>query len=192
MDDVALQGDFKRFLLAAQHGQRHAAADLAAHLLDRLIEGQALHRLAIDLGDEITRLHAGLGRGRVIHRRHDLDQSILHGDFDAETAKLAFGLDLHVLVFLGIHIARMRIQRGQHAVDGGFDQFVILGRLDIGRAHALEHFAEQVELFIGVDRRRIRSGFSLRGAWMEGERADDHAGGEGGGDEERLAEHVNH
>ncbi len=34
--------------------------------------------------------------GRLVDRRHDLDQAVLHGDLDAEAAELAAGLHLHV------------------------------------------------------------------------------------------------
>ena len=44
---------------------------------------------------------AGLGGGRVVDRRHHLDQAFFHRDFDAEPAELAAGLDLHVAEALG-------------------------------------------------------------------------------------------
>ena len=91
---------------------------------------------------------AGLGGRRVVDRRHHLDDAVLHGDFDAEAAELALGLDLHVLVGLGVHVARMRVERGQHAVDGVLDQRLLVDRLDIVAPHALEHVAEQIELLI--------------------------------------------
>ena len=45
----------------------------------------------------------------------------------------------------------MRVERGQHAVDGRLDQRRLIGLLDIVRPDALEHVAEQVELTVGVD-----------------------------------------
>ena len=39
----------------------------------------------------------------------------------------------------------MRVERGQHAVDGRFDQLLVGHLLDILPAYPLEHFAEQVE-----------------------------------------------
>ena len=102
-------------------------------------------------------MHAGLGGGRVVDRRHDLDQAVFHRDFDAEPAELAAGLHLHVAEALGVHVARMRIEAGQHAVDRGFDQLGVVRLLDIVGAHALEHVAEQIELAVGVRRRRLRA-----------------------------------
>ncbi len=51
---------------------------------------------------------------------------------------------------LRVHVARMRIETGEHAVDRRFDQLGVVRLLDIVGAHALEHVAEQIELAIGV------------------------------------------
>ena len=118
-------------------------------------------RLAVDMRDEVAGLQPGARRRRVVDRRDHLDQAVLHRDLDAEPAELAAGLHLHVAEVLGVHVARMRVERGQHAVDRGFDQLLVGDLLDIVGAHALEHLAEQVELPIGVGRvgcrRRRRS-----------------------------------
>ena len=106
-------------------------ADLAAHLLDRLVERQAHDRLAVERGDEVARLQAGFGGGRAVHRRHHLDQAVFHRDFDAKAAELALGLDLHVAEVFLVQVARMRIERGQHAVDRGLDQLLVVRRLDV-------------------------------------------------------------
>ena len=55
----------------------------------------------------------------------------------------------------------MRIKSGQHTVDGGFDQFRIIGLLDIIAAHTLQHIAKQIKLLVNFRvrrRRRIRLG----------------------------------
>jgi hypothetical protein len=81
-------------------------------------------------------------------RRHDLDDAVLHRDFDAQPAELAAGLDLHVLVDLRVHVARMRVEGREHAVDGILHQRLLVDRLDIVAADSLEHVAEQVELLV--------------------------------------------
>ena len=52
----------------------------------------------------------------------------------------------------------MRIERGQHAVDGVFDELLLVGLLDIVGADLVEDVAEQAQIFVGVggcrDRRR--------------------------------------
>ena len=140
--------------------------DRAAHLLDRLVEGQALHRLAVEMGDDVVGHDAGLGGGRVVDRRHHLDQPVFHGDLDAEAAELAAGLHLHVAEALGVHVARMRVEPGQHAVDRGFDQLGVVRLLDVVGADPLEHVAEEGELPIGVGSRRARARTVEHDAWL--------------------------
>jgi hypothetical protein len=150
-DDVARERDVDRLVLALAHDlQLDLGVDRAAHLLDRLVEGEALHRLVVEMGDDVVGHDAGLGGRRVVDRRDHLDQAVFHRDLDAEPAELAAGLHLHVAEALGVHVARMRIEPGQHAVDRGFDQLAVVGLLDIVGAHPLEHVAEQIELPIGV------------------------------------------
>lgn len=88
-------------------------------------------------------------RRGFVDRGDHLDQFVLHGDLDPETAELAAGLGSHVVGGFLVEVAGMRIERGQHAVDGALDQFVLLGRSDILRAHALKYIAENGKLPIG-------------------------------------------
>ena len=120
------------------------------HLVHGLLERQSLHRLVVDLGDQVARQDAGLRRRRVVHRRDHLDQAVLHRDLDAEPAELALGGLLHVAPGLVVHVARMRVERGDHAVDRAFDQLGVVGLLDVVGPDPLEHLAEQIELRIGV------------------------------------------
>ena len=107
------------------------------------------------MGDHVAGLHARARRRRIVDRRYDLHQAVLHRDFDAQPAELAAGLHLHVAVGLLVHEAGMRIQRCQHAVDRGFDQLAVIDRLHIVRPHPVEHVAEQIQLAIGFAGRRL-------------------------------------
>ena len=85
-----------------------------------------------------------------------------------------------VLLHLGVklfgrQIARVRIERGQHALDGGADQLLLVRRIDIFGADAVEDLAEQRE--VGVDlavgSRHIRDvdgGFGSGGLFLRHER----------------------
>ena len=118
-----------------------------------------------------------LDAGRVVDRRDHLDQAVFHRDFDAETAEFAAGLHLHVAEALGVHVARMRIEAGQHAADGGFDQLAVVGLLDVVAAHPLEHVAEQIELAIGIRGRGARARSHHHRAWLGHEQRQCRAGG---------------
>ena len=147
MDHVARDLHIERILDALAHDrERDRRVDRSAHLLHGFLQRQALDLLLIERGDQVAAHDPGLGGRRVFDRRHHLDHAVLHRDFDAEPTELAAGLHLHVTEMLRIEIGRMRVERGQHAVDRGFDQLGVIGLLDIVRAHALEHLAEQIEL----------------------------------------------
>jgi hypothetical protein len=66
----------------------------------------------------------------------------------------------------------VRIERGQHAVDGILDQVLVGDFVDVVGAHALEHVAEQVEILIGLAAIcRLVGGLALRlGERVERER----------------------
>ena len=161
----------------AHDGQLDLGVDRAAHLLDRLVEGQALHLLAVELGDDVVRQDAGLGGGRVVDRRDDLDEAVFHRDLDAEAAELAARLHLHVAEALRVHVARMRIEPVEHAVDRLLDELGVIRLLHVVGAHALEHVAEQIELPVGVGRRRLGACAEERkGARLGGCERDGHTG----------------
>ncbi|MGY3645773.1 hypothetical protein ACVWW2_001064 [Bradyrhizobium sp. LM4.3] len=80
--------------------------------------GQALHRFVVETGDDVVGHDAGARGRRVVDGRDHLDQAVFHRDFDAEAAELTAGLHLHVAEALGVHVARMRIESGEHAADG--------------------------------------------------------------------------
>src|SRR4029077_13571369 len=70
LDGFTRQRDVDRvFDVAAAQAQLDRRADLAAHLLDRLLQGQALYRLAVEREDQVAGLDAGLGSRRVTRRR---------------------------------------------------------------------------------------------------------------------------
>jgi hypothetical protein len=151
LDDFALDRNVDRLVRAlALDLQLGAGVDRSLHLVDRLLQGQALNGVAVDRGDEIARQDAGLRRRRAVHRRDHLHQAVFHRDLDPEPTELAMGGLLHVFPGRLIHVARMRIKRGDHAIDGALDQFGVVGLLDIIGPDALEHVAEQIQLRIGV------------------------------------------
>ena len=61
---------------------------------------------------------------------------------------LAAGLDIELLHFLGVHIARMRIKRGEHAVDRASDQLPLIWYLDGLREYEAIHLSQEVEFRI--------------------------------------------
>src|SRR5262249_25882659 len=125
-DDVADDRDLDRLVGAlAEDRELDFGVHRAAHLIDRLVYGETLHGAVIEMRDEVVCHHAGLGRRSIVERRDHFYQAVLHGDLDAETAELAARLHLHVAQAVRIHITRMRIEAGQHAVDRRFDELAV-------------------------------------------------------------------
>src|SRR6185312_14873673 len=189
-DVVAYQRDVDRVILAlANDLELDLGIDRAAHFIDGLIEGEALHRFVVESGDDVVGHDAGLRRRRIIDRRNHLDQPVFHRDFDAEPAEFSAGLHLHVAEALGIHVAGMRIEAGQHAADRGLDQLAVVGLLDIVAADPLEHVAEQIKLAIGVRRRSARARSHQYRTWLGYEQRQRCAGGGAQQNHRSLAHH---
>ena len=146
LDHVALEHHVERLLVAAPDRELDLGICRPTHLVDRFRQGQAEYRFAIEMRDDVARKNAGAGGRGLIDRRDHLDHAIFHGDLDAEPAELALGLDLHIFEVLRAEIARMRVERRQHAIDRRFDQFFVGDLFDVVGANAFEHLAEQVQL----------------------------------------------
>ena len=109
LDGVADDADVKRSVdTLAHHGDDDLGPDRAAHQIDRFIQAQAEHGIAVNMGDVITRLDArGIGR-RAVDRRDHFHIALVLSDLDPEAAKLAAGLDPHVCGVIGGQITGMR------------------------------------------------------------------------------------
>ena len=149
LDDGAGYREVERlFHPAAADGERDLGVNGAAHLVDRLLEGEPEHLLAVEMGHQVSWLDAGALRGRVVDRRDHLDEAVLHRDLDTEAAELATRLNLNFLVALGVVILRMRVERADHALDGGIDQLRRAHLLNVFAADFFEDFAKQIELVV--------------------------------------------
>src|SRR4029077_8349707 len=190
-NDVARDRHLDRlFLTPAHDGQLDLGVHRPAHLLDRLVQGEALHLLAVELRDDVVRHHSGLGGGRMVDRGDNLHQAVFHGDLDAETAELPARLHLHVAEALRVHVARMRVEPVEHAVDRLLDQLGVVRLLDVVGAYALEHVAEQIELPVGIGGGRFRAGAEERhGAGLGRGERNGHTGRRAEEDQRSLAYH---
>ena len=76
-------------------------------------------------------MNSGLLRRRVVYGRNNLDKTIFHPHFYAQSTEFARRTFLQFLVGFTIKISGMRVQSRQHAAYGVFDQFTIINRFDI-------------------------------------------------------------
>ena len=96
-DHVAYDRHVDRLVGTFAHdGELDLGVHRAAHLLDGLIERQPMHLLVVEFGDDVVGHDTGLGRRRIVDRRHDLHQPVFHGDLDAEAAEFAARLHANV------------------------------------------------------------------------------------------------
>ena len=168
LDHRAGDGDLERLAVGAAHGEQDVGVGRTAHALDGLGEREPQHRFVVEMGDQVAGLQARAMGRRVVDRRDHLDEPVLHRDLDPEPADLAAALDLHFAEILGVQVARMRVERGQHAVDRGLDQLFVAHIRDIVRAHPFEHVAEQVEQAVGLRRVRLRLSMDRSGQKKKG------------------------
>ena len=122
VDDLAVEREVDRVIhVLALDDQVDRAVGRSAHLIHRVVEREALDRRVVDAGDQVARLDAGAGCRRIIDWGDDLDNAVVLGDLETETAELAMGLHLHVAIGFGVHVHAMRVEAGQHAIDGILD-----------------------------------------------------------------------
>ena len=142
-DDFPRQREFDRLCFAlADDGQLDLGLGFATHALDCIVQAHALDQFVVKLEDQIAGLDASAVRGRVLDRRNNFDQAILHADFDAQPTELALGTRLQILESVGVEVGRVRVEVGEHATDGMRDQFLVFDRLDIALLDGVEHLGE--------------------------------------------------
>ena len=150
LDDGAVERDDPGFRLAlADDRERDRGVGLAAHLLDGIVQGHALHIEIIELDDHVARLDAGAERGGVLDGRDHLHEPLFHPDLDAEAAELALRAGLEILEGVDVEVGRVRIEARQHAVDRLGDELLVLDGLDVVGLDATEDVGEGADVLDG-------------------------------------------
>ncbi len=139
-DDVADDLDVDRFRLVANDRQDDLGALLAADLVARAVDGQAIERSAVDRDDRVTGLDARLLRRRALDRGHDdqeavgperravrrLALAVARPDLGADPLELAGQVLQPLAVLLGGEVGRVGIaERVDHALDRAVDQALL-------------------------------------------------------------------
>jgi hypothetical protein len=137
---------------------------LAAHLLDRFVERHALDGGAVDAGDQVAGLDAGLEGGRVLDRRDHLDVAVFQRHFDADADELAgHGLAHFAEGFL-VEVDRVRVERGHHAGDGLGQQLLVVDVFDVVGLDQAKHVGQLAQFF---QRQRAARDFLRDGGKLE-------------------------
>jgi hypothetical protein len=83
---------------------------------------------------------------RILDGRHHFDEPVFHADLDAQPAKLALGADLQFLEGLGVEVGGMRVEAGQHAVDGLGNKLLVFDAFDVVVLDAPEDFGKGAQV----------------------------------------------
>ena len=166
-DDVAHDGDDDgpRLALSRQR-ERDGGLGLAAHELHGIVEREPLGGLVIDSNDEVTRLDAGTGRGRVLDGGDHLDETVFGSHLDAKAPEFALGAHLQFTEGVSIEIGRVRIEPGDHAADGFGDELFVLDVFDVVGLDRAKDVGELAKLLEGQH--------SALAALGDGRQADAH------------------
>ena len=155
LDDLSRQRDVEELGLGLPlERERHLGVLRAPHLLDGVDEGHVLGELPVDLHDLIAGLEAGAVRRGVLDRRDDGQHAVPGRDLDAEAAEAPLGVDLELLVEVGGEIRAVRIQRGEHSVDGALDELLRLHLVDVVLLDQGQDVGEVLEALVGILRDR--------------------------------------
>ena len=176
LNDFAGQLDHEGINLVAGDGEVNRGADGAAHLLHRIVQRLADDGLAVDGDDVVPGLDVGAGGGRAVHGGDDLHRAFVSADLDAEPAVVAAGLVAHLVEGGGIEITGVRIERGEHPVDGRLDQLLVVHRHHILLTHVGQHIAEQLQRLVGVGSGLAELLVRIGGG-AQGDRAAEREGG---------------
>ena len=133
---VAQQLDGERLLVAAAFDlDVDARAARAAQLVHRLVGVPPLRALSVDRRDDVAGADALLVRGRPLEHDERGDVFADLQDRHADAVIAPFLALAHLRVFLRREIARMRVQRAEHAANRAGDEIlgidlVVIVRLD--------------------------------------------------------------
>src|SRR5450432_709689 len=107
------------------------AAGLAAHLAYQLDRRAAVHTHVVDRQDAIARMYASLLRGRAFDRRDHGHVLVAEIHFDADATEVTFSVALENRIVLSRHVRRVRVELGDHALDGAFQQPLAVYGVDV-------------------------------------------------------------
>ena len=137
-DHAALHRKIEGFVAArTEDGELDRGTLAASHLRDRFIELLPHDQPPIEMGDEIAGLDPrNIGRAAAERRDH-LHRAVFRHDGEAQARIIAVDHRFEPLQIAAVEIARMRIERGQHAIDHAAHQRFIVDRVDIARLDPL-------------------------------------------------------
>ena len=150
------------FLALDVHGERVAAAKEGKHDLaagwaldprDGVVPVERRRLDPVDAFDEVAALDARAPGRRALDGgyHHEPALALFEVDADADDLGVAFGFLLELLVLVGVHEARMRVEHLGQAAGRAVHQLTLGDVLDVVVLDVREHLGEDGELVVGVE-----------------------------------------
>ena len=119
LNNGPFEGNIERLVhTLTRYGQGNLTAWLTTHLLNRVVQGIALHRHTVQPNNEIAALNTGPVGRRPINRRDDTNHPVFQGHFNPETPEFTPRININLVERFRIEIARMRVEPTQHSPHG--------------------------------------------------------------------------
>ena len=130
-----------------QDAERHCRAGRAAHASDAVGDGHPAGRLAVDLPDVVSRQYPRLEGRRVLDGGVHQQFAVAAVQHDADAAEGAGHVHLHLGIVGFGQIAAVRVERGQHAVDGAGQKLLVVDLLHVAGLNDGDHLPEHAQIF---------------------------------------------
>jgi hypothetical protein len=163
LDDLALHRELVQLLgRGTPDREGEGFPRFAAQHVDGFGHADLLGQPIVDFQNLVSGKNPGAGRRSVLAGGDDGERVILRRDRHADALVGTVGVTLELVEDLRLHELRMRIERGEHALEGAVDQLLVgdLVGVDVTLADRLKHFGEQLHfletrilarLFLGAD-----------------------------------------
>ena len=126
----------------AFNSDRHVCANLAAELVDRVIERHAFRFFAVDFADAVTSANAELECRCAGERRNNGEDVVAEADGNTHATELTFHRDAEAFVILGGENRCVRVENVSDTIDGGVREF---RRVDVFNVLAVDFGKDLVQ-----------------------------------------------
>jgi len=146
LDDFALHLELVQLLRCRATDRKcERLARFSLEHIHRLGHADVFGELVVDLENLIAGEDPGAGGGTVLPGGHDGKDVTFSRDGDANSLVGAVGVTLELVEDFRLHELTVRVEIGEHALEGTVDQLLVshLFRIDIPLTDRLEHFGEE-------------------------------------------------
>ncbi len=134
----------------AQNRDRYLGVFRTAQFFDGFHDGHILGGFAVNFDDRIAGFHTRLEGRRIFNGRHNRQNILQNGNFNADAAEAPLGFHFQFLIQLRRHKRAVGIERFNHSVDGALHQRRRIHFVDIVFLHHIQNFIKCFDFLIDV------------------------------------------